>query len=159
MHPSLATFQRARQHAGGFSGAVGGVTPLSTLSVTANTTNVNASIATTGDNTISSDSLVIAAAINAGTGIVTLRQAGTTSRPISLGGGTAAGALGISDTELGQVTASQLRIGRTDNIGDITVDGAVTHTPAIPCWRCAPAATSSTAPPPSRRTSPSQPCR
>src|SRR5262249_1855385 len=51
---------------------------------------------------------------------------GSTPRTISLGGGTAANSLGLSDAELGQVTASILRVGRTDNTGDLTVDGAVT---------------------------------
>src|SRR5947209_6096632 len=54
---------------------------------------------TGGDITVSADDVVISAnsSINAGGGIVTIRQSGTTSRPISLGGATA-GTLGLSDT-------------------------------------------------------------
>ncbi|HEY1379409.1 MAG TPA: VCBS repeat-containing protein [Gemmataceae bacterium] len=81
-----------------------------------------------GDITISADDMVISDPVAAGTGVVTLRQAGTTARPVSLGGGAAANALGLSDAELDQVTAGVLRVGRTDNAGDISVDGPVaTH--------------------------------
>lgn len=84
-------------------------------------------VATTGGNiTVSADTMLVASTINAGTGVVTLRQAGATARPISLGGGAGAGALGLSDAELAQVTAGVLQIGRTDNTGTINVDGQVT---------------------------------
>jgi hypothetical protein len=70
--------------------------------------------------------MVINNSINGGASTVTLQQANTTSRQISLGGGAAAGSLGISDTELGRITAGVVRIGRTDNPGDLSLDGAVT---------------------------------
>src|SRR5262249_23114861 len=77
------------------------------------------------------DDMVINKGINASngmgsTGIVTLQQAGTTTRAIDLGLGTTAGDLGLSDTELGQVTASILRIGRTDNAGNLSITGQIT---------------------------------
>jgi hypothetical protein len=84
-------------------------------------------IATNGGSiTISADDMVINNSINGGASTVTLQQANTTSRQISLGGGAAAGSLGISDTELGRITAGVVRIGRTDNPGDLSLDGAVT---------------------------------
>lgn len=86
-----------------------------------------AQMATNGGSiTISADDMVINNKIIAGTKIVTLQQASATARLISLGGGAAAGALGISDAELALITASVLRIGRTDNPGDISLDGEVT---------------------------------
>ena len=82
-------------------------------------------IAANGGNiTIAADDMVINNGVNANSGIVTLEQAGTTTRAISLGAG--ATGLGIGNAELGQVTASIVRIGRSDNAGNITVDGAVT---------------------------------
>jgi hypothetical protein len=76
-----------------------------------------------GDITISADDMVINDPINAGTGIVTLQQATVTTQAITLGGG--GSGLGLSDAELGRITASVLRIGRSDNAGDITLDGQV----------------------------------
>jgi hypothetical protein len=78
---------------------------------------------TGGDITVNADDMVINDPIDAGSATITLRQAGTTARPITLGGG--ASGLGISDDELGHLTAGLVRIGRTNNAGDITVDGAV----------------------------------
>jgi len=93
---------------------------------TANSGNPAGDVSTTqnggnGPITISADDMVINDPITAGTGIVTLQQATTTTRNIDVGGGTTAGDLGLSDTELGQVTAGVLRIGRLDNPGNITV--------------------------------------
>ena len=66
------------------------------------------SVATAGDGvsgpgnvSVSADDMTITAPITAG-GTLTLRQASTTARPIDLGNGTAANALGLSDAELGQ---------------------------------------------------------
>jgi hypothetical protein len=73
---------------------------------------------------ISADDMAINGGIDGGIGIVTLQQATTTTRNITIGGG--ASGLGLSDAELGRVTASTLRIGRLDNTGSITVDGNVT---------------------------------
>jgi hypothetical protein len=84
--------------------------------------------------TISADDMVINNVITTGASgaIVTLQQAtggaGSTAVNIDLGGGTTAGDLGLSDAELDQVTAGILRIGRTDNAGNITVTAQVsTH--------------------------------
>src|SRR5207244_3003057 len=74
------------------------------------------------DITIDTDSFIEAH----GAGIVTLQQATTTTRNIDLGGGPTPGDLGLSDVELGQVTAGVLRIGRLDNAGSITVTAPVT---------------------------------
>ena len=88
---------------------------------------VDATLAGTGAPvTVSADDMAITGSLNAGTGIVTLQQATTTTRNIDLGGGTTAGDLGLSDAELGLVTAGVLRIGRTDNAGNISVTAPVT---------------------------------
>lgn len=80
--------------------------------------------------TVSADDMVINDPISAAgtttSGVVTLQQAGTTTRDIDLGLGTTAGDLGLSDAELGQVTASVLRIGRTDNAGALNITAAIT---------------------------------
>jgi fibronectin-binding autotransporter adhesin len=77
--------------------------------------------------TLSADDMAINAAVNGGTtGVVTLEQGDTNTRDIDLGGGTLVGDLDLSDAELGEVTASVLRIGRKDNIGTINVSAPVT---------------------------------
>ncbi len=83
--------------------------------------------ASTGANiTLSADDMAINAGVDGGTGgIVTLEQGGTNSRSIDLGAGTTAGDLGLSNTELAEITAGTLRIGRADNPGNITVTAAV----------------------------------
>ncbi|NCO39996.1 MAG: hypothetical protein GW892_14935, partial [Armatimonadetes bacterium] len=117
----------------------GGAIALST-SATASTTTVNAGVAiTSGDNTItfSTDDILIDATadLNAGAGtnaIVTIQQANTTARTVTLGTNTG-GTLGITDAELDTITADYVRIGRTDNTGNINVDitgGAITAAPA-----------------------------
>ena len=59
-----------------------------------------------------------------GVGNVTLQQAtGATTRNIS--GGAGSTALGLSDTELGNITASLLVIGRATNAGNINIDEPV----------------------------------
>ena len=54
------------------------------------------------------DIVMIGTSIKATAGIITLQQAGTTARPISVGAGAVAGSLGLSDTELGLITAGTL---------------------------------------------------
>jgi len=73
-----------------------------------------------GDITLSADDMTITGTVNAGTAIVTLQQAGAAGRPIDLGTNTG-GTLGLTDAELDRVTASILRIGRTDNAGAIGI--------------------------------------
>lgn len=86
---------------------------------------VNQPIISGGGNIIlNADDMAINAAVNAGAGIVTLRQAGTTTRNIDLGSNTA-GTLGLTDGEIDQVTASVIRIGRIDNAGNITITNTI----------------------------------
>ncbi|MFL5329457.1 MAG: hypothetical protein ACJ8C4_11135 [Gemmataceae bacterium] len=59
---------------------------------------------------------------------VTLQQASTTARAIDLGIGTTVGALNLSAAEINMVSAGTLRIGRTDNAGDITLTGQIQPT-------------------------------
>ncbi len=78
-----------------------------------------------GNITISADNIVIQTGIDAAGGTVTLQQAtggtGATTRNIDIGGGTTAGDLDLTDTELGFINAGVLRIGRLDNAGNITI--------------------------------------
>jgi hypothetical protein len=76
--------------------------------------------------TITADNLNIAQPVNAGTGIVTVAPF-SAGQLIALGGADAVGTLGLSDAELGQITASLLRVGAVGNTGGITVAGAVTR--------------------------------
>ena len=79
-----------------------------------------------GNITISADNIVLNGKVDGGAGIVTLQQATAVSaRAINLGGATTAGELNISNADLAQVTAGILRIGRTDNTGNILVMAAV----------------------------------
>jgi hypothetical protein len=88
----------------------------------------------TGVVTISADDMVLDSASSsaitaASAGSVRLQQAGVTARPIDLGGGASGGALNLSDSELGVVTAGILFIGRADNPGNIAVTAPITvHT-------------------------------
>ncbi len=63
--------------------------------------------------------------INAGASTATLRQ-NTNGKQIDLGGADSAGALGLTDAELDQITAGILQIGDS-NSGAITVSAALTH--------------------------------
>jgi len=74
--------------------------------------------------TLVSDSIAIGGAVNAGGGIVTLKQF-TAGKGISLGVGGVAGTLSLPDATTDKVVASIVRVGGADT-GDITVDGAVT---------------------------------
>ena len=83
-----------------------------------------------GNITLSADTLVIANAITTGSasaGIVTLQQAGTTTRNIALGADPSPGNLGLSEADLNHVTANILRIGRTDNAGNIMPSGNISQ--------------------------------
>ncbi|MBI1918387.1 MAG: hypothetical protein HYS12_27160, partial [Planctomycetes bacterium] len=111
--------------ASGSNSASGGTINLTVQN--GNTLTVNASniSSNNGDITLSADDMTITGTVNAGTAIVTLQQAGTTTQNIDLGTNSA-GNLGLTDAELGQVTASILRIGRTDNGGSISVTAPIT---------------------------------
>jgi hypothetical protein len=73
---------------------------------------------------LTADNLNIAQQVSAGTGIVTLAPY-TATQQVVLGGADGAGTLGLSDAELGQVTASVLRVGPVG--GSISIGGAVTR--------------------------------
>lgn len=79
-----------------------------------------------GDITLTADNQNIQQPVNAGNGVVTL-QPFNDPQIIDLGGADAAGTLGLTDTELGQVTGSILRIGNTNNFGGITISSAITR--------------------------------
>jgi hypothetical protein len=83
---------------------------------------------TGGAVTINAGDMSISSEIDAGSGTVTLQQASTVARDINLGLGTGAGTLGLSTLEVGFVTAGELRIGRLDNPGNISVTGLVAPT-------------------------------
>ncbi|HXJ71940.1 MAG TPA: hypothetical protein VNM37_03765, partial [Candidatus Dormibacteraeota bacterium] len=72
------------------------------------------------------NNLDVQQAINAGTGTVILEPFNTTG-DIDLGGSDAAGTLGLTDTELGRVTAGVLHIGSLSIIGGITISNAITR--------------------------------
>lgn len=79
---------------------------------------------------ISADDMVLDSASSSnitasGGGTVRLQQASTAARSIDLGGGASAGALNLSDSELGVVTAGVLQIGRSGNPGNIAVTAPV----------------------------------
>ena len=83
-----------------------------------------------GNITISAGGMFIADPITTGSstaGIVTLRQAGTTLLNIDLGADPSTGNLGLSQADLNQITANVLRIGRTDNSGNITITAQITQ--------------------------------
>ncbi|MGJ8573107.1 MAG: filamentous hemagglutinin N-terminal domain-containing protein, partial [Hoeflea sp.] len=103
-----------------FGGIVGGTDKLSTLDITSGgTINANAAIATNnGDIGFTADDMTIAAAVNAGIGIVTLAP-NTAGQLIDLGGADAPGTLGLTDAELDFITADTLRIGSA-TAGSIT---------------------------------------
>jgi autotransporter-associated beta strand protein len=89
-----------------------------------------------GNVTLSADDMAISQSISAaGTaaGIVTLQQFDTTPHAIDLGGAIGGGALGLNDAELDQVTANILRVGRTDNPGDIHISALISlaHTATL----------------------------
>ena len=91
----------------------------SSLAITASAINLNASVSTDNDSILlSADAMTIAAAVNAGTDIVTL-QPSTAGQLIDLGGADAAGTLGLTDAEIDLVTAGILRIG-SSNAGNIS---------------------------------------
>jgi hypothetical protein len=111
--------------ASGSNSASGGAINLSEVAghtLTVNSGNISSS---NGPITLSADSLALTGTVNAGTGSVTLRQAGTTARGIEVGGSTLSNVLDITNTMLGQITAGTLRIGRADNTGNLMVTAAV----------------------------------
>jgi hypothetical protein len=84
---------------------------------------VNQAIDTTSmaNITLAGDQISLNAPVNAHGGTVTLEQSSTTGRDIDLGLGTTAGDLNLSLATLAQVSAGTLRVGRTDNPGNLTV--------------------------------------
>ena len=115
------------------AGVLGGpgalfVTAARTLSI--DSTAGAAASTTSGNITLSADDMVFSGAIPVFTpNVVTLQQGSTTARPIDLGLGTTLNTLGLSKTELNIINASLIRIGRTDNTGNITLTDTVT--PAV----------------------------
>jgi hypothetical protein len=103
----------------------GGAIALTAATFTAASTGTNAVFSSNGNITISADTQVLNAGIDAGTGTVTLQQAGTATRNIDVGLGTTLNTLDLSNAELGEVTAGTLRIGRTDNAGNLSVTAAL----------------------------------
>ncbi len=113
----------------GIGGVFSATGPAFTDGAVVDTTQFNA--ASTGNITISSDDMVLSGPVtNSGGGITTLQQAtggaGSTPVNIDLGGGTTVGDLDLSDTALSTVTAGILRIGRSDNAGNLTITAPVT---------------------------------
>lgn len=108
-----------------FGGAIGGTDALSALAVwSGGAINATGAITTdNGDVSLTADDVAIGAAINAGTGIVTLATS-SSLRSINLGTETV-GSLSLTDTELDRITASALRIGNSTS-GDITISAPIT---------------------------------
>jgi hypothetical protein len=77
-----------------------------------------------GNITIGTDFISISDPIKAGTATVTIHQATAAFHNITLGNG--ASGLGLTDAELGKITAGDVVIGRLDNPGNINIDGPVT---------------------------------
>jgi fibronectin-binding autotransporter adhesin len=80
-----------------------------------------------GDITITADNMnIVATPINAGAGVVRLQQV-SNGQAIDVGGADAAGILGLTNAELGNVTARVLVIGRNDPsfFGPITVSAPI----------------------------------
>jgi hypothetical protein len=109
-------------------GIIGGGPVNVTLNTAGDTLTVNQPIDTThfggtgADVTLTADDMAINTTINGGSHIVILAPF-SAGQPIDLGLGTTA--LGLSDTELGQITAGILRIG-SSTAGSITLTGNVT---------------------------------
>ena len=94
------------------------------INLTAETVNVNAAISTPGsDLLIAADNLAITSAINAGGNFAEIYEVtpGTT-----IGIGTGAGTLSLTDAELDLITAGGIDLGFTSS-GTISVGGAISH--------------------------------
>ena len=86
-------------------------------------------ITTTGGSiTLTADSISFGAAVDAGAAVVTL-QPFTTTQAIALGVASSPGTLGISDSDLGNITASVVQVGNSSDSAGIAVSGAVTRHP------------------------------
>ncbi|MEM1049265.1 MAG: filamentous hemagglutinin N-terminal domain-containing protein [Pseudomonadota bacterium] len=107
-----------------FSGAVGSTDALSSLDVASGGAISFLGAVTTdnGDVSLAADDIALAAAVNAGTGIVTL-DTFSASRQINLGG-TVLGRLSFTDADLDLITANTIRIGGISS-GDITIASAI----------------------------------
>ena len=86
------------------------------------TSGANVAVTGTGNIFLIGDSLEISSTVGAGTSIVTLKPV---TAGIDLGGANGAGTLGLSNSDLGNITASLLRIGDATS-SNIVVSGAVT---------------------------------
>ena len=88
--------------------------------------NAGAMSTTAGGNiALTADLMALNSAVNAGTGVVTLKPA-TSGRNIDLGTNPSAGNLGIAQADLNQVTAGILRIGDLSSTGNITITAPIT---------------------------------
>ncbi|WP_417680297.1 filamentous hemagglutinin N-terminal domain-containing protein [Roseibium sp.] len=106
-------------------GLIGGTTALTSFAANADAVTIAAGSGIATDNgaiDLSADSMSIAGAVNAGTGIVTLAP-GTVGRTISLGT-EVVGSLSLTDAEIDLITAGILRIGSSD-AGSITFNGTI----------------------------------
>ncbi|MBD1545544.1 hypothetical protein [Roseibium aggregatum] len=107
------------------NGLIGSTTALTSFAASADAVTIAATGGIAADNgaiDLSADSMSIAGAVNAGTGIVTLAPV-TAGETISLGTETI-GSLSLTDTELDLVTAGILRIGSSD-AGSITFNDTI----------------------------------
>jgi hypothetical protein len=117
--------------AGGVSVSGSNAAPGGDIALTAlggGTLTVNASNLTSagGNITLSADSMTLTGTVNAGAGVVTLQQAGTTARDIDLGTVTA-GKLSFTDAMLDTIAAGVLRVGRTGNPGNLLISNQITQ--------------------------------
>src|SRR5262249_35123353 len=102
----------------GVSSLSGGVNITASAEVSDRTLTVSQTIATNGNVSLSADQMVINSAVLAA-GAATLKPT-TDGREIDLGTNPSAGKLGISNSDLGQVSAAVVVIG-SSSAGDITV--------------------------------------
>jgi uncharacterized repeat protein (TIGR01451 family) len=89
--------------------------------------NVTNTMMAAGAVSLTADNMNLGSSINAGANIVTL-SAASAGQVIDLGGTDSAGTLGLTDAELGQITASLLRVGSLSNTGGIQVSAAAIGT-------------------------------
>jgi hypothetical protein len=98
-----------------------------TFTASADDITVLGAISTTGGAiSLNGDTMLLLAAVNAGAGTVSL-GVNTPGQPIDLGTNPSAGSLGLSNTDLGQVTAGTLVVGGA-TAGDVTVTAPISLT-------------------------------
>ncbi len=81
---------------------------------------------TGGNIIVTADDLDITGAVNAGANSVTLRPT-TLSQTINIESGPTGGVMSLSPSELGNVTAGTLEIGRSDGTGDVNVNTTIAN--------------------------------